>query len=523
MIYMSFIYLLTAAKVISDKDSNLFQWSPSSIFASSASPQVTCDKSPDAFASLENPDLDIDPSVRAQFVDSRYILRENKRPRSNFEELNKAFLPPDFSAPITNIIGGQKATTLMPKTDTRTEFRDRHGNYIDGIDRGKMKKRYEEEWQKRLELREKELLDATKVKRAWDALPEDEKARRRQKLQLNRSLCRLLGAGTSDAPASDIYTWEDIPAIYLQPVDSQRLNDWTSRTTSYSQKGDILSGNYSAQLDDNSSDYIPLSHHRTPLADSPVPLSVERSSSSRNNNRLSRRTIQSSQPSVSSNRRTNSSSTTRAVATTALTSRPSSLSFASTPTGHTSTDTDVTPAIDPGPEVAPIADLTRPPDFTDKRGAKEQFNQIREASTKRGRLVSFLLHEPVKYTSSIIVDRVFGGAVQEIQYFPTDRMAIVCFIYPAEAAALVRHAQNTKESDGHGYRRLQVDIEWYHGVEIEAVRTSLEQLSGSCLMRSRCILRNLRLSPQLSQRKLLGFFLSMGSPRPLLPKSWHTT
>ena len=418
-------------------------------------------------ASAKSQDHDIDPSVKALFVNPQHILRENRKPLSNFEQLNKTLLTSDFSAPITNIIGGQKTNTLMPKIDTRTEFRDRDGNYIDGKNRGKMKKRYEDEWQKRLELLDEEIQHATKVKRCWDALPEEEKARRRQKLEKNRSLCMLLGAGTSGAPASDIYTWEGVPEIYLQTTNPLLSSDSVHTNTPYTREGAVAENSFLGRFDDDASDLFPLSEPRSSSANKLVPQLTSQFSSKAKNMR-SRKQNRRSAPSSSTIHGAKSNSKLRDIGA-AKASRQEDLFIMSTPTNHASDATDTTPLLDPGPEVAAIEDLSHHGEFTDKDGAKEQFDRIRVASAKRGRLVSILLHEPVKYTSSAMVDRIFGGVVQEIQYFPAERMAIVCFVYPAEAAALVRHAKNIKESDRHGYRRLQIDIDWYHGLEIESV------------------------------------------------------
>lgn len=95
------------------------------------------------------------------------------------------------------------------------------------------------------------------------------------------------------------------------------------------------------------------------------------------------------------------------------------LSVPSTPTGRTSsiaTDSTLSVADDPGPELATLKDLANfRNEFSGRNGAMEQFDGIRKLSYQRGRVVAVTLHEPVHYSSSALVERIFGGTVQEIQ------------------------------------------------------------------------------------------------------------
>ena len=76
---------------------------------------------------------------------------------------------------------------------------------------------------------------------------------------------------------------------------------------------------------------------------------------------------------------------------------------------------------DKGPELAPLQDTTvKRTDYDDgtlaSRVAKDKFDQTMTASIRRGRIVTVRLHEPVKYGTSAIAQRLFGGVIQEIQY-----------------------------------------------------------------------------------------------------------
>ena len=160
---------------------------------------------------FEDPNLDVDPEVRDSFIDPRYVLREHEKPLSAFEQRNKAILVHDTANPIKVIIGGQLVNTLDPKIDRRAEMRDKDGRYIDGKNRGKMKKRYEDEWKNRLAERDEQMVQATNEKRAWMALSPEERERRLQKSERNQQLVALLGAGIDGKENPDIYEYEGIP------------------------------------------------------------------------------------------------------------------------------------------------------------------------------------------------------------------------------------------------------------------------------------------------------------------------
>lgn len=160
-------------------------------------------------ARFENPDLDVDPEVREKFIGVQDVLRQNRGPLSAFEQRNNLSYNP--SAPVHVIIGGEIAKTLVSKVDRRGELRDRHGNYVDGINRGLMKKRFEEDRKRKIEERDDELQRASKERRAWMALTPEERERRLMKSQRNKSLVALLGAGLDNADNADLYNYETIP------------------------------------------------------------------------------------------------------------------------------------------------------------------------------------------------------------------------------------------------------------------------------------------------------------------------
>ena len=118
----------------------------------------TSGKAPEVDARVENPDLDVDEKIRSQFVDARYVMRDENRSLSRFEKNNMGGLNLRPSSTIKSMVGGKVIGVVEQKVENRTEFRNRDGTYADGIDRGRMKKRYEEEWQQRLKCAERRRL-----------------------------------------------------------------------------------------------------------------------------------------------------------------------------------------------------------------------------------------------------------------------------------------------------------------------------------------------------------------------------
>lgn len=184
---------------------------------------------------FEDPELDIDPEIRVSnsvlssacepctdiaLSQSRFrhvteLLQPQTAPRSAFEGRNKDALSRNTAAAVKVIIGGQVAKTLDRKVDNRGELRDRHGKYIDGKNRGLMKKHLEEDRKRFIEERDEQLVRATHEKRAWDAMDPSEKEKRLAKKAKNNFLVRMLGAGMG---GTDMCETEDIPVRQTELV-----------------------------------------------------------------------------------------------------------------------------------------------------------------------------------------------------------------------------------------------------------------------------------------------------------------
>jgi len=191
-----------------------------------ATPRVEADRLVDP--RFEDPELDVDPEVRvsnailspafdpsadlvflqSKFRDVTELLEPSIGPRSAFEQRNKDALSRNTAAAVKVIIGGQVAKTLHRKVDNRGELKDRHGKYIDGKDRGKMRKHLEEDRSRLIKERDEQLVRATQEKRAWDAMDPSEKERRLAKKARHSFLVGMLGAGMG---GTDMYETEEIP------------------------------------------------------------------------------------------------------------------------------------------------------------------------------------------------------------------------------------------------------------------------------------------------------------------------
>ncbi|KZF23388.1 hypothetical protein L228DRAFT_267395 [Xylona heveae TC161] len=103
-------------------------------------------------------------------------------------------------------------------------------------------------------------------------------------------------------------------------------------------------------------------------------------------------------------------------------------------------------------------------------------SRAKELCEQRGRLVTVILGKLVQYTREAISRRLFGGLVQEIRFFPEDMLAIVVFALPTDAEGFIRHIKFVKDNDPSAYRALQINAEWYKGVELQAMWPSQPSL-----------------------------------------------
>lgn len=466
----------------------------------------------------------IDPDVRRLFVDTGDIMLDNTRPATMFEKRNQKSLPKGSATKIKNMIGNDLVSITHHPIDDRVKYRDNEGNYVDGIDRGKMKKRYEDEWRQRLDNRAAQMEHLTKIKLEWEALSPAEQAHRIAKREANQKLVNGLGAGLESR--DDLYEFDEIPDIY------RRTQRWTISGYSYKStstvKNEVRStaSNSSSRGVSNRHDHHAANRSRHGLQPRPHNHDARRRETSLGKRRThdqidndawsadnsfspdtsfdygyhqryrDRDTYyrekrspagprsQGSPSGPLAMRRSSYLHPTPSVASSGQYSGfsiPSqaidkatslgTVSYQSSKATRSVTSKTVA-TVDPDPalELALLQDLSaRKENYDDLHDAIDKFDRVINASIEHGRIVQIKLDKLVHYGSSAVGDRIFSGRVQELQYFPAERMALVVFLVPEQAAAFVKHVRNLRENDVHEHRRLQINAEWYRGLETKAV------------------------------------------------------
>ncbi|KAI9816258.1 MAG: hypothetical protein M1827_001859 [Pycnora praestabilis] len=410
----------------------------------------TSSEDPDIDSRFENPELDIDSEIRNQFRGVQEILHEVVAPQSAFEQRNRTVLSLKNAAPVKVMIGGKIMKAFQQKPDRRGESQDRHGNYIVGQNQGLMKKHLEEDRKRLIQLRDEEMVHATQAKRSWDAMNSRDKEASLEKKGKTQVLMGLLGAGVSQV---DCFEYTDIPDIYTRKITAETIATWSARNTPHpiSNVSEQNEGFRSSEDEDQS---------------------LERFSAPEEARDLAARSDR-------------SDSTIRPLRRSTI---PHTSEFVSL-----TTESDATSLLDErGPTLEPLRDTTV--DLVEENNTDHavKYDIVSRQTTRRGRIVVVRLHEPVHYSTSAMVARMFGGLMQAIQFHPQDRTAIAAFVFPSEADNFIRHIKAVKENDAHGYRQLQIDAEWYGGNELKAIYPIQPLLVAMVIAQSGSRVLNLR-------------------------------
>ncbi|MCJ1392602.1 hypothetical protein MMC18_005472 [Xylographa bjoerkii] len=487
-------------------------------------------RSPSTMSLASNNDYvaDIDDNIHGHFIDVSNIMKENQRHLTDFERRNRSVLYQGNAETMKNLVGDRIVSITHLPIDERLQYLDENGKYRDGIDRGPIKKRLMEEWHKRLADRTAEMEHVTQLKREWDALSDSEKACRIAHKEANKKLLTMFGAGLESTHDLATFEGEELPEIYRRinrwsisdhnsVSDGRRSVNVISPTTEgrrpkLQRKGHHMgkelaipeevrdaSADFASDIASSvgcEEDYIVLHSPRhdfaSSLRDSSIPGSrgqgsppddaeilskIQDRSYSRKDSWEPQEPRRRPLPGKRKRPERPASTVTSRIhlpspQLSLSTIRPQpqiqpSVTTSSKPASSVTSETTV--IFDHAPELALLEDLPERTDFDDRPVAYTQFEKIKAASSKHGRVVMVRLHEPVLFTSSAISERLFGGGIQEIQYHPAERMALVVFLFPSEADAMVKHVKNLRENNAHEYRRLQIDAEWYKGLETKAI------------------------------------------------------
>jgi hypothetical protein len=514
-----------SSAIFVDEDTGVLMWDDSMEASSSALSGSKQDLS----------SIDLDPVIERVFIDKftniSDIMYEDNQPLTLFEKRNKDIMPVVAPKRIKNIIGDVVVSTVEMKIDDRAKYRDQFGNYIDGIDRGKMKKRFEDEWQKRLTNRAAEIQLLLKMKAKWDAQTAEEKALQLERREANAKLLNRLGAGLGTDEG--LYEFDEMPEIYTrtsrweiaskasstatstiseasfdrfaaqsenrgqrnpyghqrdsftrsQPSSTQRPynrgmrfpNDRRSSSNILSSESDT---SYDIAFEDSATDTTP--RYRQPIGGS-------RDSSTSTERPLKRPRdrvpLPRPSPSISANRSNQSFRTKSSSNIAPRDSRASSV------TQTTAKDSYVTATVDDEfytpvkytPMTAIPQDVSNVQINIDDDEIVEKYDALIERCSNKPRIVQVTLHKSVAYSADAVCAHLFGGLVQEIQFLPADRTAIVFFVDPEDAAILVEHVKTLRERDGHEFRRLQIWADWYGGKEEEAITDAQKMIVASVL------------------------------------------
>jgi hypothetical protein len=440
----------------------------------------------------ENMNLDVDMDIRQSFVHVKDIMKPRVAPATEFEQRNPFLKPKPPARAIRNVIGGKVVSTIKPKIDTRGEHMDRHGKYI-GENLGLMKKHHMEDRAAAVKRRDQEMVKAMREKKKWEAMSDEEKI---STLSGKRGVLGLsMGIGCD---SSDLGSSHDIPDMYQKPVDTGSIAEYR-RSSARSRKSNtpVVGSKFGSHSNISAASTIRVG---TPLSGLSHPLSPTSNGSFQNIDIITDSEAESLHVSSSSKRSTNdstgkksalsshptgssgvveslqSSSTIKRVGDKTASNTASTIHSKGAPVSSTS-ESGSAFSISPRVKLAPLEDLEDPFEVASGEvipGEDEEkyyfYEEIRFACLQRGRVVAVKLHDGVRFTAGSVFDRLFGGPIQEAQFFPAERVALVVFVIPKDAHTFVKHNQTVKEKSLQEHRRLQIDVEWYQGSEDKAIQ-----------------------------------------------------
>jgi hypothetical protein len=415
---------------------------------------------PDLDPLLDDPNLDIDPNVRANFLPISQLHRAPAQ-RSAFALRNPSLIASNTGSSISTVIAGETITYTPKSVDTRLGRLDRHGKYI-GEYEGEIKKSLKRQYMEDVNERDRQMLQATAEYRALAAMSPDERAELLERLRKPYEWHGAFPEDQHDEP--------HIPEVYTRNIPTDRVLTWmeddfsrisiaaprstapsdpgsaTRRREDSSNRGPV--GSF-GDLDDfaSGSSYVPLAkppprtqqYFRDALRYGEKP-KFQTSASQRSSSTLAARI-------------------TSRFDRTRFSDAGASQSF--TPT-VSSRGLDGPFSFDDSPELQVPDDCPIESELQMTPNQEKFYQDATTFSREHGRIVLVHLHELVKFTPGAIAGRVFGGFIQAMQLFPVQRVAIVIFLHPSEAKAFVRHVKKVHESgQAEEIRALQIEAGWY--------------------------------------------------------------
>jgi hypothetical protein len=414
---------------------------------------------PDLNPDLEDPNLDIDPNVRTNFLPISELYRAQSQ-RSAFAMRNPTLVASNSGGSISTVIAGETITYPPKSGDKRLGELDRHGNYI-GEYKGEIKKSLKRQYKEDIKERDRQMLQATAEYRALAAMGAEERADLLERL---RKPYEWIGAFDEDQ-----YDEPEVPEAYTRDIPMDRVLTWMKdhfSPISIASRRDTApstSGSVSGRREDSINNDAPIGDFGdldefaagslfVPL-EKPVPRTQQyfrdalhygrKQSSLRHASQRSSSTVGTQIITGFDQARFNHTGASPSVAASCR-GLDDPFSFVDSPDFKF-------------PDDCPIVPEAR---MTARQG--QFYKDTITLSQKYGRVVLVHLHELVKFTPGAIASRVFGGVIQEIQLFPVQRVAIVIFLHTSEAKAFVCHVKKVRELGQEiEIRALQIEAGWY--------------------------------------------------------------
>lgn len=416
---------------------------------------------PDLDPDLEDPNLNIDPNVRANFLPISELYRAQVKP-SAFARRNPTLVASNTGGSISTIIAGETITYTPKSGDTRLSRLDRHGKYI-GKYEGEIKKSLKWQYKEDVKERDRQMLQATAEYRTLAAMGAEERADLLERLRKPYEWQGAFDEDQHDEP--------HIPEAYTRDMPTDRLLTWmeddfsrisieSRGATAPSTSGSVSDRNEDSLNSDASlGDFGGLDDFAAGSSFVPIAKPTARTQ------QYFRDALHYGRKQSSRRRTSQCSSSTVGAQIAAQFDRPQ-LSDAGTSQSFTPTasscGSDDPLFFDDSPEIRFPDDCAIEPEAQMSPKQAQFYKEAITLSEKHGRVVLVHLHQLVKFTPGAIASRVFGGVIQEMQLFPVQRVAIVIFLYPSEAKSFVRHVKKVHESGLQGeIRGLQIEAGWY--------------------------------------------------------------
>lgn len=171
---------------------------------------------PDLDPRFEDPELDIDPNVRTNFLPISQLNRAQVQPLA-FAKRNSTLVASNTNGAISTVIAGETITYMPKSGDTRLGKLDRHGKYT-GEYEGEIKKSLKRQYKEVVKERDRQILQATAEYRALAAMSAEERADLLERLWKPYEWQGAFDEDQHDEPY--------IPEVYTRDISMDSVLTW---------------------------------------------------------------------------------------------------------------------------------------------------------------------------------------------------------------------------------------------------------------------------------------------------------